>query len=354
MNRIWILVMMGVVACSAPKKPIEAPQGNSSVQLQYAQKFRLEPDKVVVTEPWPGATQPIEYRINGKKGRIVVTSTTHLPYLEMLGLEDRLVGFPSTQYISSDIFRKRVQNGQITDLGPDGNINLELLISVKPDVVIAFDMGSEATGLDKVKESGIPVIYNADFLEPTTLGRAEWIKFFGAYFGKQQLADSIFSAISIRYDSLKQLAQSATSKPTVISGIMYGDVWFMPGGQNYGARFFEDAGGIYLWNSDTNTGWIEASFEAVFDKGSQAEFWIGLGSFGTLNELASEDQRYAEFRPFKSQQVYNYSKRRSRSGGFDFFESGYARPDIVLADLIKILHPELLPDYDMYYYEKLP
>ena len=347
---VYALIVLG---CS-PSTDTSAPAGESGkVDLVYAKKFAVVNDKLVVKEPWPGAVRPIEYSISGKKDRIVVTSTTHLPYLELLGLEDRLVGFPSTQYISSERVRKLVDSGKITDLGPDGSINLELLISVQPDVVFAFDMGSESASLDKMQESGIKVIYNADFLEPTTLGRAEWIKFFGYYFGLEEKADSIFSAISDRYDSLKNLTSTVSQKPTVLSGIMYGDVWFMPGGQNYGAKFFEDAGATYLFDSDTTTGWLEISFESVYDIASDADFWIGVGSFDSLGELKNEDVRYASFRPFKSGNVFNYSKRRSPFGGFDIFESGYARPDRVLADLIFVFHPELLPGYETYYYKRL-
>lgn len=353
MKKIGAICGLILFGCSGPTDSSRPSGETREIELAYAKKFTVFDNKLVVNEPWPGAVNPISYSVTGKKERIVVTSTTHLPYLELLGLEDRLVGFPSTQYISSDAIRKRVENGSITDLGPDGSINLELLISVQPDVVFAFDMGSESATLDKMTESGINVVYNADFLEPTTLGRAEWIKFFGYYFGLEERADSIFNAISARYDSLKNLASTATGRPTVLSGIMYGDVWFMPGGQNYGAKFFEDAGADYLFASDTTTGWLEISFESVYETASEADYWIGVGSFGALNELKNEDQRYASFQPFKTERVFNYSKRRSPFGGFDIFESGYARPDVVLADLIFIFHPELLPGYENYYYERL-
>lgn len=353
MKRICSLLLIVIWSCTS--SPSSSPSSSSlkSSALHHAQKFQITTESVIVTEPWPGATTPISYPLSSKRDRIVVTSTTHLPYLELLGLEDRLVGFPNTAYISSPVFRERVENGQITDLGPDGSINMELLLATQPDVVFVFDMGAESGSLDKIREAGIPIVYNSDFLEPTTLGRAEWIKFFGAYFDRSILADSIFSGIETRYDSLKNLASTVSYRPTVLSGILYGDVWFMPGGQNWGARFFEDAGGSYLWGNDPNTGWLELSFESVYDQAKEADFWIGVGSFDRLDQLKSEDNRYSEFKPFASQKVYNYSKRKSPFGGYDFFESGYARPDVVLADLIKILHPELMPGYSLYYYEAL-
>ena len=352
--RLTPVVIVGLIlGCSSPKKRDVETKDHSS-QIRYAEKFILQEGEVLVTEPWPGAVNPIRYPLTEVPKRIVVTSTTHLPYLELLGVEDHLVGFPSTQYISSPKIRARVEEGGITDLGPDGRMNLELLLSLQPDAVFAFDMGNESVTLDKVVESGIPVIYNADFLETSTLGRAEWIRFFGAFFDKDQLADSIFNAIAGRYDSLKVLAATVNSRPTILSGVMYGDVWFLPGGQNWSGKFFQDAGGQYLWGSDPTSGWLEVSFESVFSKAREADFWIGISTFNTLEELAGQDDRYTHFEAFQNKMVFNYNKRISPSGGYDFFESGYARPDVVLADLINILHPELMTGYETYYFQQVP
>ncbi|RED99394.1 ABC transporter substrate-binding protein [Marinoscillum furvescens] len=354
LKNLFTLLLCALLGCTSPSTQQQDADRVSTLQASYATRFDISGEKLTVREPWPGAQSPISYSLGKSPQRVVVTSTTHLPYLELLGLTDRLVGFPGTQYISSPAFRQQVASGAITELGPDGNINLELLISLNPDVVFAFDMGSESTTLDKITESGIPVVYNADYLESSALGRAEWIKFFGAYFDKEKAADSIFNHITNRYDSLQHLASQAAIHPTLLSGVLYGDVWFMPGGQNWAAEFYRDAGGEYLWADDSTSGWLEISFESVFNKARHADYWIGTSTFNTREELLSQDARYGDFAAFQNDRVYNYSKRRSPSGGYDFFESGYARPDRVLADLIAILHPELLPDYETYYFEKLP
>lgn len=355
MKRLYYLfIPIVLLSCNKKSGKTEEESVTTESKTEYATKFQSYEDKLVVTEPWPGAVKSITYTLGEAPERIVVTSTTHLPYLEMLGLEDRLVGFPGTQYISSQKIRKLVDEGKIMDLGPDGSINLELLLSLQPNAVFAFDMGNESTNLDKIEEAGIPVIYNADFLETSTLGRAEWIRFYGAYFHKEEKADSIFNMIATAYDSLKNLVKDVNERPTLLSGVMYGDAWFLPGGNNWSAQFYKDAGGHYLWEDNPASGWIEVSFETVFDKAMEAEYWIGISTFNTLKELAGQDARYGSFEAFKENKVYSYNKRRGPMGGYDFFESGYARPDIVLADLIKILHPEKLPDYETYYFQKVP
>jgi iron complex transport system substrate-binding protein len=351
--RQFFLALAVIIVLGACESTQNSSRNQSEPSTAKAEKFSIRNDTLSIKEPWPGARRSIEYVFDEAPKRVIVTSTTHLPYLEMLGVGERLVGFPGLQYISSDFFRQRAEAGKVTDLGPDGNLNLELVYELEPDLVIAFDMGNESSVIDKLAEADIPVLYNADFLETSALGRTEWIRVFGYIFDKEQKADSVYEAIARRYDSLQLLASGAKERPTVFSGVMYGDTWYLPGGENWAAGFIEDAGGNYLWEEDPRSGWLEVSFETFFAKASDAEYWIGTSTLNSLGELQSQDDRYSEFDAFVKERVYNYSRRRNPNGGYDFFESGYARPDIVLADYIAILHPELMPDYEMYYFEPL-
>ena len=343
-------------ACAVREK--EKSSVSEIIEVKYAKGFHFEISEgkkyLVVNEPWPDAKKSIRYLTGNSLGKIVCTSTTHLPYIEMLESEETVVGFPNLSYISSEVFIERASDGYLTDLGPDGNINMELLLGLSPDAVVAFDMGGESRTLSKIEEAGIPVYYNSDFLEQSPLGRAEWIKFFGALLNKEKKADSIFNAIEHRYTQLKKkVASEVAGRPTILSGVVYGDTWFLPGGNNWAATFFDNAGGSYLWNTDSTSGWMELSFEAVFEKGYGAEFWIGTSTLNTMDEMRGQDERYTSFLAFKRNQVYNYNKRIGPNGGYDFFESGYSRPDLVLSDLIKILHPQLLPDYETVYFQKI-
>ena len=173
------------------------------------------------------------------------------------------------------------------------------------------------------------------------------------FFGKEREADSIFNVIEHEYLTTQKLTTSTNSRPTVLSGIVYGDTWFMPGGKNYAAKLLTDAGTQYLWsNTDTN-GFLELSFEAVYEKAKDADLWIGVGSFTSLSEIESTENRYAMFKPFKSRSVYSYNARKGAKGGNEFLELGYLRPDIILKDLVKIAHPSLLPNHDLYFHRRL-
>ncbi len=343
-------------------------------KMEYATQFRIAHEdnyKILeVQQPWPGATDTFRYYLyhdqlppvtSGVNSMLVKLplkdlvcfSTTHLPYLEMLGSGEMLSGFPTTDYISSDFFRRRIEKGEIKDLGPSNEINIESLIALDPDLVIAYSMGNDLSIIRKIQLSGIPVILNADYMEKHPLGRAEWIKFMATFLDKEERADSIFSDIRNEYLITKKRVDSIYWRPTVITGVVYGDTWFMPGGEHYGSVFFQDAGAEYLWENNSSGETLQLSFETVYEKASQVDFWVGVATYNTLKEIKQADNRYAHFEAFKKGRVFNYTAQVGKKGGNAYFELGYARPDIVLKDLTKIFHPEVMTDHDFYFYKKL-
>ncbi|MBL7835518.1 MAG: ABC transporter substrate-binding protein [Cyclobacteriaceae bacterium] len=342
--------------------------------IRYATGFRVTPmgsaNLVEVTYPYKGATSGYKYLLV-KRGttapkhgddvkviytpiqRIVCTSTTHIPLLDYLEVSNKLVGFPTTDYISSEKTRKLIDAGKVEELGIDKGMNIEKLVMLKPDMVMSYTMTADLGQLKKIQELGIPVVLNAEYLEEHPLGRAEWIKFMALFFEKEKEADKIFSMIEQNYLETKKLVSRVSKRPTVLSGVMYSDAWFMPGGRNYAAKLLNDAGTDYLWKADSTKGFLQLSFEAVFEKAYAADLWIGIASFGTLEEMKNADERYTKFNPYQIRQVYTYNARQGAKGGSEFLELGYLRPDIILKDLVKIAHPELLPAHELYFHKRL-
>ena len=342
--------------------------------IRYAKGFNVSAvgtsRLVEVTYPYKGATSGYKYLLV-KKGtavpkhdadvkviltpveRIVCTSTTHIPLLDYLNISDKLVGFPTTDYISSEKTRKLIDAGKVEELGAEKGMNIEKLAVLKPEIVMAYTMTADFGQLKKVEELGIPVIVNAEYLEEHPLGRAEWIRFMALFFDKEKEADAVFKMIESNYLDTKKLVSTVTKKPTVLSGVVYNDAWFMPGGMNYAAKLINDAGANYLWSSDSTKGFLQLSFEAVFQKAHAADLWIGVASFTSLKEMKNADERYTKFNPYQIRQVYTFNARKGPKGGSEFLELGYLRPDIILKDLVKIAHPELLPDYTLYFHKRL-
>ena len=345
------------------------------VVIKYAKGFTIQKlgdgNKLVeVGYPYQGAETGYRYLLVQKGNKIpahdkavqvitvpiqsiVCTSTTHIPLLDYLGETDKLTGFPTTDYISSEKMRKRIDEGKVKDLGIDKGMNIEELFLLKPSLVMGYTMTSDLGQLKKIKELGIPAVINAEYLEKHPLGRAEWIKFMALFFNKTKEADSVFQIIEKEYLSTQVLAKNATIKPTVMSGIVYGDAWFMPGGKNYAAQLLSDAGCNYLWSETDSNGFLQISFESVFAKAKEADLWIGVADYKSLSGIAAADKRYALFKPFREKKIYSYNARLGAKGGSEFLELGYLRPDLILKDLVKIASPDLLPEYQLYFYRKL-
>ncbi|MHC5310153.1 ABC transporter substrate-binding protein [Myroides sp. LJL116] len=344
-------------------------------QVLYAKGFSLRnyPEFSIlnVSQPWQGANQDFTYvlykditkipdSLKSYTGiqipikNIVATSTTHLPGIELLGQSSSLVGFPGLDYISSENFRTLIDNNKIKELGANESLNTELVLDLNPDVLVAFTMDSGNKVLQTIKQSGIPVLYNGDWVEQQALGKAEWIKVFGALYDQQDKASRLFNQIEADYKEVLSTLKEVSSYPTVLSGAMYQDVWYLPQGQSWAAEFFKDAKADYLWKDSVGSGSLALGFEAVLDKGKDAEFWINPGAFETLKQMQEANGHYANFAAFKNAKVYSFALTKGKNGGTVFYELGPARPDLVLKDLAAIFHPELFPDYTPIFYKQLP
>lgn len=284
---------------------------------------------------------------------VVVTSTTHIPSLEMLGVIETLTGFPNLDYVSSTLSRKRIKEGKIKELGQNESINTELTIDLQPDAVIGYGVDGENKTFTSIQRAGIPVLYNGDWVEKDPLGKAEWIKFFGALYDKEEEATRIFNNIEADYNSAKKIASQVVTKPTVLSGAMYKDVWYVAHGDSWQAKVIADAGGDYLWAHERGTGSIALSIESVLEKGQDAAVWIAPGQFTSYSKLLESNPVYEQFDAFKSKNAFTFASKKGETGGVLYYELAPNRPDLVLKDLIKALHPELLSDYKPFFFTAL-
>lgn len=339
-----------------------------SSSVKYAKGFDIIVEngvkKLVVKKPYQDAEQPYEYILTRKTAidkrelkvpveRMVVSSTSHIPMIELLNSENTLIGFPNTKFVSSEKTRALIDNGNIQEIGHEQNINTEKLIDISPDLVVGFALNGSDKVYSKIEKLGIPMIYNGDWLEETPLGRAEWIKFFGAILGKEKQADSIFNHIEQEYLRVKKLALVAKESPTVIAGSMYKNVWYVPAGESFKAQFFKDANLDYLWADTKGTGSLSLSFEAVLEKGIDANYWIGCGLFTDKQQMLSSNKNYSQFVSFQKSFIYNIASKKGATGGMIYFELSPVRPDLVLKDLIKITQPKLLKDYKLTFFDRL-
>lgn len=366
-----------VFGCKEYTAKVESPQDPKKVGVVHASGFTIEEREqyhvLQVTSPWPETKKTFTYALVPKSKlsaialpkdtynaiigtpveRIVVTSTTHIPALESLGNVQQLVGFPDTQYISSPVTREQIKNGAVKELGTNENLNTELVLELDPEVVVGFGVSSENKAYHTIEKAGIAVMYNGDWTEQTPLGKAEWIKFFGALFHKEKKADSIFNSIVKEYEKVKALAQKATERPTVLSGALYKDVWYLPAGKSWAAQFLKDAGTVYLWKDTAGTGSLSLSLETVLTKGQYADFWISPSQFTTYLSMKGANPHYTQFAAYQKQKIFTFAATRGETGGLLYYELAPQRPDLVLKDLVHIFHPTLLPNHRPYFFNPM-
>ncbi|WP_142783549.1 ABC transporter substrate-binding protein [Changchengzhania lutea] len=377
-NSILLILIFLLVSCkSEPNKQFIESDTVHSLALKYAKGFSVVDYKTFkvleIKNPWPQAKKSYRYVLisheNAAKTsfmkdeydaiiltpieKIVVTSTTHLPALELLHVEQTLVGFPGTDFISSENIRLRVENKRIRELGKNESLNTEILLELNPNVVIGFGIDGNNRSLETIKKSGIPVIFNGDWVEHSPLAKAEWIKFFGALYNKQKVADSIFNSIEKEYLKAKDIAKNAKIKPTVLSGAMHNDIWYLPNGTSTEAQLLEDAYVNYLWNDTEGSGSLQLNFESVYVKAKDADIWLSPSNYSSMENLKNANEHHAMFKAFQNKNVYSFTNTTGNSGGVLYYELGMTRPDMVLKDLIKICHPELLEHYEPIFFKRL-
>ena len=374
---ILLLCSFFLLTLSCKKEISKADKETTSEStIKYAKGFDIITDngikKLIIKAAYQNSNTFFEYEIKNKTSnttkvknfkkevievpvrKIVVTSTTHIPMVELLNEETSIVGFPFSKYVSSEKTRVLIDEEKIREIGKENSLNTEILLDLQPELVVGYSVSSADKSLTTIKKAGINVIYNGDWLEKTPLGRAEWIKFFGVLFDKEKQADSIFKVIEKNYLDAKKSALKSTKKINVLSGaIMSKDIWNLPAGESFVAQFLKDANLNYLWKNTKGKGSLSLSFESVFDTGKDADLWIAPGYFSTKKQLLKSNQLYAQFSAFKNNKIYTPTIKKGKTGGVIYYELAPTRPDLVLKDLIKITNPELLPDYIPSFFMKM-
>lgn len=348
------------------------PQKSAAVategfRVEYHKNYKL----VTVSMPYPGAVDPLVYALvqcgtpapNGFEDwrvievpveSVVSMSTSYLPSLEALGVLDRLVGLDDATYVSNPTILGMVEEGRLASLGYGSGVNVEVALELAPDLILTYGSGSPDYDAHPVlMEAGLKTVLNAEWLETTPLGRAEWMKFIALFFNREALAEETFAETAAAYNDLAALAGKTEEKPSVFTASDYQGTWYMPGGNSFAAVLLRDAGATYLWAEDDSTGSLPLAFESVYDTASQADYWLNIGYFFSLEELLAADGRYGDFKAFQNGAVWNNDARMGPTGGNDYYESAVIHPDVVLADLVSIFHPELLPNHERVYYRQV-
>ncbi|MEO8254555.1 MAG: ABC transporter substrate-binding protein [Flavobacterium sp.] len=374
---LFLTLFITLSACKKEEKTTAIPTTKETVQkneMEYSSNlsiYKYQGYSVVrVINPWPEANKNFTYILKQKNATvpdslqkykqlnvplhsIVVTSTTNIPFLEMLQEEKSLVGFPNTDYVSSVKTRKLIDAGTVKNVGQNESLNIEKIIDLAPEAIVTFGIDNNNPMLANLEKSGLNVLIQADWMEKSPLGKAEWIKFYAALFGKEKEGKILFDSIVKNYKEALQLVANQKPETTVLYGSMYQNQWYVAKGNSWVAQFIKDAKANYLWSGIQGSGSLGLSFENVLLKAKNAKVWIATGSFKNIAELAQSNPHYTQFDAFTTQNIYTFESKLGSTGGTIYYELAPSRPDLVLKDYIKIFHPELLLKYNFTFAQKL-
>lgn len=370
-----LLILLGfafwMVACTPSGKQTSSKEALSSDSIQYAQGFTVQRFDtyimVEVRDPWDSTRLLQRYLLVDRtksvpgglpKGTIVkvpvkdivIYTSVHAAIIDQLHETDKVIGVCEPRYMDTPAIQEGIQAGRIADLGEATSPNIEKMIEIGAELVIASPFQNSSYG--PVEKIGIPIIEGADYMEAFPLGRTEWIRFYGLLFGKEEMADSIFKETEQAYLSLKDLTVNIDNRPTVLSEKKFGSSWYVPSGDSYMAHLIEDAGADYMFKDLPGAGSTPLAFETVFDKAIHADIWLvkyNQSSEMTYNDLRSEYTPYENFDAFKKKRIYTCN-----TGAVPYYEEFPIHPEYLLKDLIWIFHPELVFGYSPRYFREMP
>lgn len=339
----------------------------TGVEVSYTENTKL----VEITRPWKGAAETFtvllvqcgtpapedaeaDLTVEVPVRRAATFSTTFLPAFDLVGRVDTLVAHGGLQYVSNETVREAADAGDVVEVGDQSGPDLERLLTAEPDLVLVSAGISGDDDRRRLADAGLPAVPDADWLEETWLGRAEWLKFVALFLNEEARAQEVFDEVEAGVEDVRRRAAEATERPEVLTNVPFEGVWYVPAGRSFIATALEELGANYPWSDTDGTGAVELDIEAVLAEAADADVWIGAGSVrGTLDDLAATDPRFREFDAFREGQVWADDRRVGPGGGNDIFELGAVRPDLVYRDLLAIVHPDLAGDVEMTFYGRV-
>jgi len=281
-------------------------------------------------------------------------SSTHMPLLVDLGHVDVLTGISQVKFVTAEPVLERIRQGHVTEYEPNDVIDTELVISKAPQILMLG--GSYSDNYDAIRKSGIAVIDNAEWQEASVLGRAEWVKYMALFLNEEAKAQQVFNSVRDHYLALRERTRSIPeqARPLVMTGLVNRGAFEIAGGRSYVATMIEDAGGRYVWSDNPSTGFATVTLESQLARAVNADIWINGGDWTSLKSMLKEERRYMEFKAYQKGNVWFYNRLVLSNGANDYWSRGTTRPDLILADLMKIFHPELAMDHDFVWYKQVP
>lgn len=371
-NRILFLIilLLSLAACDGRSKGTIDDNGEI-FPLEYAENLSIVQykgyTKVELRNPWDTlkvlntyilidrndsipTDLPFGVVVRTPIERAVIYSAMHCRLIEELGAGASIKGVCDPEYIKVPYVIERLSQGFITDCGKGMNPDIEVMIELHPDAIMLSPFQNN-NGYGRVGKLGAPIIECADYMETSPLGRAEWMIFYGLLTGRLDEARTLFAQVKDEYNTLARRAKDTRHRPTVLCELKTGAAWYIPGGKSTTGRLMQDAGADYIFADTDHSGADPMAFELVFDRAKDADFWVikyNQEKDKTYSELRQDFSPYAQFQAYKNRQIFGCNTRY-----IAFYEEAPFHPEVLLKDMVKIFHPELMEEHELTYYKRI-
>ena len=374
---LFLLTIVLLTACGGQRPPqswaerLQESPAPDSLVFRYARLIHVEQREgcrvVYIDNPWmqgkglhtyvlvpydaplpddlPGGTI-----VRTPLRRSVVFTSVHCALIDQLQATAQVAGVADLKYIKVPFVQEGVQSGRIADCGDGMSPVVEKIIDTEADALLLSPF-ENAGGYGQMEDINIPIVECAEYMEMSPLARAEWMRFYGMLYGKEKEAEQLFAQVETNYTALKQQAATVADRPSVLVDKMAGSVWYVPGGRSTIGQMLSDANADYPWTDDTHSGSLQLAIETVLERAGESDFWLlryDSPTPLTMLQLLSEKDGYRMVRSVENERVYGCNVTTSM-----FYEETPFRPDLLLQDLIKILHPDIPNLPEPRYYHKI-
>jgi len=334
MKRIFLLLIFFIFTISCKKEISNSESGNITISsrvnyLDDSENLTINSDKfknIISREKLPFQ-------------KAMLLNSSLIGYFSELNLENKIIGVSSPEYIFSEKIHQLIKENKIQNIGNEQKYDIEKILSNKPDVIFTNYVPNFANTYDIIKKNGIEIIFLDEFMEQNPLEKSKYLLLFGKLFGVEEKAEKAFKNIEDNYKNIQTLASKSKNNPNILCNEMYGSQWFLPGGKSFVSTLINDAGGNYILKDNGESSSVPLSFEEVFIKSENVDYWINISPHRNKKELLTLNQNYSKMKVFNSGKLYMINNRE-KDGANDYFETGVVRCDLVLRDYFKIFHPE--------------
>jgi iron complex transport system substrate-binding protein len=267
-----------------------------------------------------------------------------------LGLRDQIASV-WTGAIDDEPLWKKVPAGQLPVMLGSGTSEIrgERMLDRKPDViVVGASQSQDMLTMQRARDLGMHTVPSLSRIESTPLGRAEWLKALAAVFNLESKANDVYNDLAGHYRIVSLRARATVHRPRVFWGSTYAAGEWTVARNSFQARLIEDAGAVNPLADQGPTVMVKSGPQLIVERAGDAEYWITENGSILPDHSTSTvpGTSLGALQAVRARHVYHLCRPiRVENNACDYYQTGTYRPDLVLEDLVWLLHPELESDH---------